>query len=106
MFHGAVDGHRRERLVVGEHHTHRVHDLDHVRVIKGPGGEDRSEACGGKPGVSLAQGHVQSVAQLQNHGAAGIRPTGLQETDVALGNASVQGEVKLGEPAALAPCPE
>ena len=84
---GAIKGDRRERLVRRQHHANGRQNLAHLRVFERAGAEERGKTRGCEPGIAIPKGHVERLAQLQDHVPTGIGATRFQETDVALGDA-------------------
>ena len=80
----AVDGQRRERLGVRQHHAHGAHHLAHLRIVERTRFEHRRKARGGQPVVALAQRNLQRFAELHDHAPAGFGAARFQIADMAL----------------------
>jgi hypothetical protein len=53
--------------------------------------------------VAVAQRNLEPIGQLQDHVGARARATGLDEAQVAGGDAGLEGQVELAQPAPPAP---
>ena len=91
----AVDHQRREGLVAGEQVLQgAAHRLETARVEPRLR-VGRGEAGGEQQGVALAQRDLQVLAEVDQQLPAGPGPPGLDEAQVAGGDADVEGEVHL-----------
>jgi ATP-dependent RNA helicase DeaD len=73
-----------------------------LRIIERARAVERREASRRQPLITLAQRHVERLAQLQDHRPAGIGTGGFEEADVPLRDARGQRKVEL-RPAPLLP---
>jgi hypothetical protein len=60
-------------------------------------------ARGEHPAIAIRERHFEVAAEAQHHGAARLRPSLLQESDVAGRDVSGQAQVHLTHAATLAP---
>ena len=99
----AVDGDRRVGLVAVEHELDRLVDGLHLGLVERALLVDRRVAGGEQEPVALAQRHLELVGEVEDHLGARLRAAGLDEAEVAGGDAGLEREVELAEAAALAP---
>ena len=77
--------------------------LDRPELLERPLRVDRRVAGGEQHPVALAQRHVELLGQVQDHLLARARAAGLEEAQVARGDAGLEREVELAEAALGAP---
>ena len=102
----AVDRQRRVGVVAVEHELDRVLDRLHLWLVERALLVDRRIAGGEQEPVALAQRDLELAGEVEDHLLARLRAAGLDEAEVAGGDARLEREVELAEAAALAPVAE
>ena len=101
-----VEHDRRVGLLLAQDEVERAPHLAERRRVERGRAIDGRVAGGDEQVVTVAQRDVEHAGQQQHHLAAGLRPSGLDEAQVARGHAGLDGELELAHPALRAPLPE
>ncbi len=102
----AVDGDRGVGLVAGQHEVDGVADRRERGILQVELAVARREAAGEQQLVALAQRDVEALGERDDHVRARLGPPRLHEGHVAGGDAGLQRELELAEPAPHAPLAE
>ena len=101
----AIDSDRRKGLVAGQHQVDGGAGCGECRVLEGTLAEDRRIARCYQQYVSLAQGYVELLGEMQQHLAARLRPASLEKRQMPGRYVGFQSEIELTPAATQAPLP-
>ena len=86
-----------------QHALERHRDLPQGGRVEAIGGVDRREAGREQQDIALAKRHIERLGEVEHHLPARPAAAALDEADVPLRHAGVQGEVELRLAAPVAP---
>src|SRR5215469_16307282 len=102
----AIDSDRREGLVAGQHQVDSGAGCGECRVLEGALAKDRRVARRYQQYVSLAQGHVELLGEMQQHIAARLCSPSLEKRQMPGRYVGLQSEIELTEAATQTPLPQ
>ena len=92
--------------MAAEDHVERVAHRLKLGFLEGALGEGGGVARDEQQSILLAKGNVEPSEDPEQHLAAGLRATGLDEAQVASRDPGLERQLELGDPPALAPLPQ
>ena len=99
----AVDDECGIGLVAAQHLIDRVSHGSQLRRVELSLREYRGVPGGKEQVVAISQGHLELFGEVEQHRCARARATGLDEAQMTRGDACLQPELELAEPALLTP---